>query len=137
MNRMIHWIQPRIRTESVSISPLNYEERKGILLGKWEQMKKYLEGLECRASALESYFGQAPSKPCGTCDACFARIGIDQQAFLKAIPAKGLPIKTWLSSKPLLEQATCGTKAKSAFMMELFSTIQISNQSFRELTLSA
>lgn len=106
MNRMIHWIQPRIRTESISISPLNYEERKGILLEKWEQMKKYLEGVECRASALESYFGQAPSKPCGTCDACFSRIGIDQQAFLKAIPAKGLPIKTWLSSKPLLEQAS-------------------------------
>ena len=69
-------------------------------------MKKYLEGLECRAAALESYFGQAPSQPCGTCDACFVRIGLDQQAFLKAIPAKGLPIKTWLSSRPLLEQAS-------------------------------
>jgi ATP-dependent DNA helicase RecQ len=68
---LINFLDERVDTKYLRISPENLRERKEHYRGKIEQMISYASGQTvCRSVWLLNYFGDKDSEPCGNCDVC-------------------------------------------------------------------
>lgn len=78
------YIQERLNTSDLTISPENYRDRLKDAGGRLESMIGYAESTgKCRSQELLSYFGESNTKRCGKCDACIERnkISLNEMEF--------------------------------------------------------
>ena len=99
----ISWKTARVRSESLTISKELLETRKLVALGKWKSMESYLAPQTCRSTAIEHYFGQEHTTPCGTCDDCRVASQPLLPRKIDVVPENGLRISEWLWHFPLIE----------------------------------
>lgn len=69
----LEFLQARVDYKHLFVDSAFIEERKQI---KEEQIKafyNYLDEKHCRSIALQAYFGEVASQPCGVCDLCLVR----------------------------------------------------------------
>lgn len=65
--------KPRLEQRSISISKINYQDRKEIATEKMNAVLHYADSKnECRASVLLNYFGETQQTACGICDVCLS-----------------------------------------------------------------
>ena len=85
---MVVFLQERLNSENLSISPEHYKlrlaeaaKRLNALIGYTEDTRK------CRSQVLLAYFGETNSKRCGLCDVCLERnkLGLNEQEFEEVI----------------------------------------------------
>ena len=70
----VTFIQKRVDTDRIIITPAVYEERKEKYAHRIEAMKEYaLSENQCRSRMLLRYFGERNSLPCQQCDNCRAQ----------------------------------------------------------------
>jgi ATP-dependent DNA helicase RecQ len=68
------YIQERLDTRDLTISPENYKDRLKDAERRLEKMTGYAETTnKCRSQALLAYFGECQTKRCGKCDVCIER----------------------------------------------------------------
>ena len=78
------YLQERIDTRDLFISPENYRDRLNDAEKRTEAMIRYAtETHKCRSEALLTYFGECHSKRCGKCDVCIERnkISLNEMEF--------------------------------------------------------
>ena len=66
-------------------------------------MESYLAPQTCRSTAIEHYFGQEHTTPCGTCDDCRVASQPLLPRKIDVVPENGLRISEWLWHFPLIE----------------------------------
>ena len=70
----VTFVQKRIETDRIIITPAIYEERKEKYAQRIEAMKEYvLSENQCRSQILLRYFGEQDALPCLVCDNCRKR----------------------------------------------------------------
>ena len=68
------YIQERLDTRDLTISPENYKDRLKDAEKRLEKMTGYADSTnKCRSQALLAYFGECHTKRCGRCDVCIER----------------------------------------------------------------
>lgn len=68
------FIQDRLDTRDLTISPENYKDRLADAEKRMEKMIGYAESNnKCRSQSLLAYFGECHTKRCGKCDVCIER----------------------------------------------------------------
>ncbi len=80
----IIYIQERLDTRDLTISPANYKDRLKDAGMRLEHMINYTEATsKCRSQELLAYFGEMNSKRCGMCDVCIERnkISLNEMEF--------------------------------------------------------
>ena len=80
----IIYIQGRLDTRDLTISPENYKDRLKDAEKRLETMVGYVESTnKCRSQALLAYFGECHTKRCGKCDVCIERnkISLNEMEF--------------------------------------------------------
>ena len=80
----IIYMQERVDTRDLTISPENYNDRLREAEMRLEKMIGYAEASgKCRSQELLAYFGETGAKRCGKCDACIERnkIGLNEMEF--------------------------------------------------------
>ena len=93
------FIQERLDTRDLTISPENYSDRLKDAEKRLEKMIGYAETTnKCRSQALLAYFGECHTKRCGRCDVCIERnkISLNEMEFDSVVSA----IKPLLKTKP-------------------------------------
>ncbi len=71
---LLYLHEDRLPKEDLYIAPETYRRRKELTHERFDQMLRYTANeTECRSVVLETYFGDAESRPCGICDICLAR----------------------------------------------------------------
>ncbi len=93
------YLQERLDTRDLTISPDNYKDRLNDAEKRLEKMIGYAESTsKCRSQALLAYFGECQTKRCGKCDVCIERnkVSLNEMEFDNII---GM-IKPLLKSKP-------------------------------------
>jgi ATP-dependent DNA helicase RecQ len=94
------YMQERLDTRDLTISPENYKDRLKDAEKRLEKMIGYAETTnKCRSQALLAYFGECQTKRCGKCDVCIERnkISLNEMEFDNII---GI-------IKPLLKTKSC------------------------------
>jgi ATP-dependent DNA helicase RecQ len=75
------FLLPRADAKHVFISPEHLLERKKLARGRIEAMRRFVtDGDTCRQLALLSYFGESKANPCGKCDVCRRKSGVQKKA---------------------------------------------------------
>jgi len=95
----IIFIQERLDTRDLTISPENYRDRLKDAEKRLEKMIGYAETAnKCRSQALLAYFGECNTKRCGKCDICIKRnkISLNEMEFDRIVEI----IKPTLKTKP-------------------------------------
>jgi len=95
----IIFIQERLDTRDLTISPENYRDRLKDAEKRLEKMIGYAETTnKCRSQALLAYFGECDTKRCGKCDVCIKRnkISLNEMEFDRIVEI----IKPVLKTKP-------------------------------------
>lgn len=70
----ITFLQERLHTEHVQLSPLIMVKRKQLIKQKLEAMIVYAQNTTlCRSRKLVGYFNEYDADDCGTCDICLLR----------------------------------------------------------------
>ncbi len=95
----IIFIQERLDTRDLTISPENYRDRLKDAEKRLEKMIGYAETAnKCRSQALLAYFGECNTKRCGKCDVCIKRnkISLNEMEFDRIVEI----IKPVLKTKP-------------------------------------
>jgi ATP-dependent DNA helicase RecQ len=70
----IHFVLNRAPAEFLYINTRAYLHRKKLFEERTKAILAYMQpGIECRASYIAKYFGDATAKNCGICDNCLAR----------------------------------------------------------------
>ncbi len=80
----IIYLQDRLDTNHLTISPENYRDRLKDAEKRLEKMIAYAETAnKCRSQALLTYFGECSNKRCGKCDVCLKRnkISLNEMEF--------------------------------------------------------
>jgi ATP-dependent DNA helicase RecQ len=80
----IFYLQERLDTRDLTISPENYKDRLKDAEMRLETMISYAEATnKCRSQALLAYFGECHTKRCGKCDVCIERnkISLNEMEF--------------------------------------------------------
>lgn len=68
---VLTFVEERLQTEDLRISPEVYHQRKKFSLARVEAIKKYAEtNNRCRSAMLLAYFGETNGERCGHCDVC-------------------------------------------------------------------
>ncbi|MCX6306542.1 MAG: RecQ family ATP-dependent DNA helicase [Bacteroidetes bacterium] len=68
------YLQERLDTRDLTISPENYKDRLRDAGKRLEKMISYAEETnKCRSQVLLAYFGESQAKRCGKCDVCIER----------------------------------------------------------------
>lgn len=60
----------RVRVEDLFIDLSQYEKRKAVFVERVEQIIHYTGLTTCRSQYINTYFGDAETRPCGICDNC-------------------------------------------------------------------
>jgi ATP-dependent DNA helicase RecQ len=60
----------RVRVEDLFLDLSMYEKRKAVFIERVEHMIQYTTITSCRSQYINTYFGDAGTKPCGICDNC-------------------------------------------------------------------
>ncbi len=95
----IIYLQERLDTRDLTISPENYKDRLKDAEKRLETMIGYAEGTNrCRSQALLAYFGECDTKRCGKCDVCIERnkINLNEMEFNNIVEV----IKPLLKTRP-------------------------------------
>ena len=85
---MVVFLQERINSRDLSISPENYKHRLEEATKRLDALIRYTEETrKCRSQALLAYFGETNTKRCGMCDVCLERnkLGLNEQEFEEVI----------------------------------------------------
>lgn len=90
----ITFLHERLPNDAIQLKPEVYHFRKEQAFSRFETMRQYLEGKQCRPQFLIRYFGQ-DSPTCGICDYC------KEQAFRAKHPHIELEILEKLKESPL------------------------------------
>ena len=93
------YLQERLDTRDLTISPENYRDRQKDAEKRLETMISYAEGTNrCRSQALLAYFGECDTKRCGKCDVCIERnkINLNEMEFNNIVEV----IKPLLKTRP-------------------------------------
>lgn len=69
----ITYLQRRVLSEELVISPEVYEMRKEEYIARIQTMLEYCEGEECHSRFLLKYFGETDAADCGKCEICLSR----------------------------------------------------------------
>ncbi len=96
----IVYMQERLDTSDLTISPENYKDRLKDAEKRLETMIGYVEAThKCRSQALLAYFGESDTKRCGKCDTCIERnkLSLNEMEFNSIIDL----------IKPLLKTKSC------------------------------
>ncbi|MEI7726137.1 MAG: ATP-dependent DNA helicase RecQ [Bacteroidota bacterium] len=94
------YMQERLDTRDLTISPENYKDRLKDAEKRLETMIGYAEATnKCRSQALLAYFGECQTKRCGKCDVCIERnkISLNEMEFDNIVSM----------IKPLLKTRSC------------------------------
>lgn len=94
------FMQERLDTRDLTISPANYKDRRKDAEKRLEKMIGYAEATnKCRSQALLAYFGECHTKRCGKCDICIERnkISLNEMEFDNIVDM----------IKPLLKSKSC------------------------------
>jgi ATP-dependent DNA helicase RecQ len=94
------YMQERLNTRDLTISPENYKDRLKDAQKRLEKMIGYAEATnKCRSQELLAYFGECNTKRCGKCDVCIERnkISLNEMEFDNIV---GI-------IKPLLKAGSC------------------------------
>ena len=94
------FLQERLDTRDLTISPENYKDRHRDSEKRLERMITYAETKnKCRSQALLAYFGECDTRRCGRCDACIERnkISLNEMEFDNIVK----------TIKPLLKTKSC------------------------------
>ncbi len=74
----ITMVEGRLDPNNVSISPVNYKDRKKFAASRLEAIKNYVQSENrCRSIILLEYFGESNIRRCGMCDVCLERNKLD------------------------------------------------------------
>lgn len=60
----------RVRAEDFFLDLSQHEKRKAVFMERVNEMIRYTSITTCRSQYINSYFGDAATKPCGICDNC-------------------------------------------------------------------
>jgi ATP-dependent DNA helicase RecQ len=60
----------RVRVEDLFLDLSQYEKRKAVFMERVEKMINYTHITDCRSQYINTYFGDANTKPCSICDNC-------------------------------------------------------------------
>ncbi|MDP1623149.1 MAG: ATP-dependent DNA helicase RecQ [Bacteroidales bacterium] len=96
----IIYLQERLDTRDLTISPENYKERLKEAEKRMDKMIGYAEATnKCRSQALLAYFGECNTKRCGKCDVCIERnkISLNEMEFNSIVDI----------IKPILRSKSC------------------------------
>jgi ATP-dependent DNA helicase RecQ len=80
----IIYLQERLDSRDLTISPENYKDRFRDAEKRLEKMVRYVESTnKCRSQDLLAYFGECHTKRCGKCDVCIERnkISLNEMEF--------------------------------------------------------
>jgi ATP-dependent DNA helicase RecQ len=94
------YMQERLDTRDLTISPENYKDRLRDAEKRLEKMTGYVEATnKCRSQFLLAYFGECNTKRCGKCDVCIERnkISLNEMEFDNIVSIL----------KPLLKSTSC------------------------------
>ena len=70
-NPQLYFLQPRIKTEALSINYGNYNKRKKLFEQRVSSFIQYIQlSDQCRSHYIGAYFGDTNMKNCGICDNC-------------------------------------------------------------------
>jgi len=70
-NPQLYFLQPRVKTEDLSINYENYNKRKKLFEQRVSSFIQYIRlSDQCRSHYIGAYFGDANMKNCGICDNC-------------------------------------------------------------------
>lgn len=69
----VTYLQRRVLSEDLEISPEVYENRKEEYITRIQSMLDYCEGSECHSRFLLRYFGENTGSDCGKCENCLSR----------------------------------------------------------------
>ena len=70
-NPQLYLLQARVRSEDLTINPVNYKKRKELYEQRLQHFIRYTENTkDCRSVITGNYFGDNNMQPCGICDNC-------------------------------------------------------------------
>ncbi|MEO5591610.1 MAG: ATP-dependent DNA helicase RecQ [Chitinophagaceae bacterium] len=70
-NPQLYLLQPRVKSEDLTINQVNYKKRKAQYEERLNQFIRYAENRkDCRSVITGNYFGDDDIQPCGVCDNC-------------------------------------------------------------------
>ena len=82
---MLTFLQPRIKTEDVTINNNHFENRKITYQKKMQAMLAFATKPICRNIQLLNYFNETDAKECGVCDICLAHKRAQETDLKKAM----------------------------------------------------
>jgi len=83
-NPQLYLLQPRVKSEDLTINQANYKKRKAQFEQRLNQFIHYAENRkDCRSVMTGNYFGDNNMQPCGICDNCLQlkKTGLTPEAF--------------------------------------------------------